>query len=150
MTVDIELAPSEKGSSFPKGTIVEAIWQEGKNHINIIFEQEGSTDKIGIVAGKGTEQWDEFFGIHTEEEVDKWTADLAKRRQESEKKNKEERERLDDMKALFTAKLQAFEIPEVKESKDRALRSRIRRAKTPVEVTAVCTIIMLNAMNENE
>ena len=49
--------------------------------------------------------------------------------------------------ALFAAKLEAFEIEEVKNSKNRELKSKIRKAKTILEVTAFTAAVILK---ENE
>lgn len=50
------------------------------------------------------------------------------------------------LKELFTLKLEAFEIPEVKESENKDIRSRIRKATNSVEISALVGIIMAEAL----
>ena len=45
--------------------------------------------------------------------------------------------------ALFQAKLDAFEIDTIKNSKNRELKSRIRKAKTLIEVTAFASALIM-------
>ena len=49
---------------------------------------------------------------------------------------------------LFGAKLEAFEITAVKESKNTNLKRLIRKAKTPMEVNAYTTILLMESMDE--
>ena len=44
--------------------------------------------------------------------------------------------------ALFQAKLDTFEIDIIKNSKNRQLKSRIRKAKTLIEVTAFASALI--------
>jgi len=48
---------------------------------------------------------------------------------------------------LFESKLQAFEIEEVKLSKNRALKSRIRKAKSVVEMNAFVSVIIMESLS---
>ena len=47
-----------------------------------------------------------------------------------------------ELEQLFTLKLQAFEIDEIKNSPNKALRSKLRRAKNAVEMNALASIII--------
>ena len=47
-------------------------------------------------------------------------------------------------------KLQTFEIPQVKESTNRTLKSKIRKAKNAIEMQAYATILLMEIMNEEE
>lgn len=67
------------------------------------------------------------------------------------KKGKEEREKRAiaeqkkksvELEQLFNLKLQAFEIPEIKSSSDRSLRTRMRRAKNTVELYAIASLLV--------
>ena len=49
---------------------------------------------------------------------------------------------------LFSAKLEAFEIEEIKNSKNRKLKSRIRKAKNIMEVTAFTAALLISENNE--
>ena len=90
----------------------------------------------------------EEFG---EEELDKNTADGIKRRDENIKKRNQ---RLESQKArarqemLFNSKLESFEISAVKESKNTELKRLIRKAKTPMEVGAYTTILLMENLRD--
>ena len=43
-----------------------------------------------------------------------------------------------------------FEIEEIKESTNRKLKSKIRKAKNQVEMTAYATMLLMEIMNESE
>ena len=82
------------------------------------------------------------FGI---ERIDHHT-EVRKERKEKERHEHEikkaqevEAKKLED---LFSAKLRAFEIPTVKETKNKSLRTRIRRAENTMEVQALVTLII--------
>ena len=49
---------------------------------------------------------------------------------------------------LFNSKLEAFEITAVKESKNTNLKRLIRKAKTPMEVNAYTTILLMESMDD--
>ena len=90
----------------------------------------------------------EEFG---EEELDKNTADGIKRRDENIKKRNQ---RLESQKArarqemLFNSKLESFEISAVKESKNTELKRLIRKSKTPMEVGAYTTILLMENLRD--
>lgn len=83
--------------------------------------------------------------------IDKFTEErLQRHKQQREaeiKKNQEKQEakRLED---LFNLKLQTFEIPEIKGSNNRKLKSKIRKARNLVEMQAYATILLLELMND--
>lgn len=124
------------------GKILEAIWETStKDQLTVLCKKEdGQTTTLQT--SEGTVHWDDYFKQFTKESVDQRTEEHAKERLAAKEKDIKHRQKLDEMKALFTAKLQAFEIHEVKNCEDKSLRSRIRKAKNPVEVTALVAVIM--------
>jgi hypothetical protein len=71
-------------------------------------------------------------------------AERMRVKMEEDKKNKE-------LEKLFNAKLQAFEIDEIRNSQNRALKTRLRRAKTVLEVNIYAMMIVMETMeNESE
>ena len=57
----------------------------------------------------------------------------------------------DELKDLFEAKLEAFEIDEVQRSENKLLRSKIRKSKNMIELNAWVTAILLeNLPKEDE
>ena len=124
------------------GEIVEAIWETStRDQLTVLCKREdGGTTTLQT--SEGTPHWDEYFTKFTKESVDQRTEEHHKTRLAEKEKDAKHRQKLDEMKALFTAKLQAFEIPEVKNCEEKELRSRIRKAKNPIEVTALVAVIM--------
>ena len=49
---------------------------------------------------------------------------------------------------LFNSKLESFEISAVKESKNTELKRLIRKAKTPMEVGAYTTILLMENLRD--
>lgn len=74
---------------------------------------------------------------NTQREINKIT-----RFREKEEEEMKERERKGRQEELFQAKLSAFEIPAVTNSKHRELKSNIRKAKTTMEVNATVGAII--------
>ena len=88
----------------------------------------------------------EQLGVMT---IDKNTAERIERKQREEKEKRavhEQKKKTAELEHLFKLKLKAFEIDEIKNSKDRTLRSKIRRAKSEVEMNALTTILMAKEM----
>lgn len=71
---------------------------------------------------------------------------VRKEKKEREAKEKramhEQQKKTAELEQLFNLKLQAFEIDEIKNSQDRALRAKLRRAKNVVEMNAVASILI--------
>jgi len=103
--------------------------------------------------GNITSDYQEVLEQNTMQVIDKFTEDrLERHRQEREAKIKKQEEqneakRLED---LFNYKLQTFEIPEIKESTNRKLKAKIRKAKNVIEMNAYATILLMEIMNEQE
>lgn len=64
------------------------------------------------------------------------------RQERNENLLREEQKKSSDLEKLFSQKLKVFEIPEVKESSDRKLRSLIRRSKNEPELYAYTTLLI--------
>jgi len=95
--------------------------------------------------GKVNKDYDAIIEMFGEQEIDKLTQikedekqlDVERRlAQEEVHKNRIKQE------ALFNMKLEAFEIPEVKDSEEKELKKMIRKAKTIIEVNAYTTILL--------
>lgn len=76
---------------------------------------------------------------------------VARKEREAQEKivHEEQRKKAHELEKLFNAKLQAFEIEEVKQSKNRGLKTRLRRAKTIIEVNIYAMMIVMEQI-ENE
>lgn len=102
---------------------------------------------------EGNPDWKEIMETFTIEEIDETTNRMKEEAAEQqEKKRKEDEERKERMKtdALFAMKLEAFEIPLVRESKNRELKAKIRKSQNAVEVNAYTTILLMEAMKNEE
>ena len=101
--------------------------------------------------GKITKDYEEILKQNTIEAIDKFTEDrLERHRQERESSVKKEKERNEAkrLEDLFNLKLQTFEIPEIKESTNRKLKAKIRKAKNLVEMNAYATILLMENISE--
>lgn len=101
--------------------------------------------------GKITKDYEEILEQNEIEAIDKFTEDrLERHRQERESTVKKEKERNEAkrLEDLFNFKLQTFEIPEIKESTNRKLKAKIRKAKNLVEMNAYATILLMENMSE--
>lgn len=82
------------------------------------------------------------FGI---EKIDQNTAERKERKDRETREKRaihEQKKKTAELEQLFTLKLQAFEIDEIKNSPNKALRSKLRRAKNAVEMNALASIII--------
>ena len=72
----------------------------------------------------------------------------AERKERKERENREKRahheqkKKTAELEQLFNLKLQAFEIEQIKNSEDRILRGKIRRAQNVVEMNALCAVLI--------
>lgn len=131
-----------------KRTIKNPYWGNNeKTQVMCEFHFEnGPIQSAAVTQTKeGNPDWEEIFDNFTPEQIDKLTENvLAEAREEHEKRKQMERDDIERMKAdaLFQAKLDAFEIDIIKNSKNRELKSRIRKAKTLIEVTAFASALI--------
>lgn len=129
-----------------------------KTHVMCEFSYEGGPVVTAAIMDtkEGNPDWAEIMSSFTQEEIDANTTNIIKndqeKRLEQENKNKQRREeQKQTMKneALFAAKLEAFEIEQVKNSKNRKLKTSIRKAQSIIEVNAYTTILLMNELNAN-
>ena len=89
--------------------------------------------------------------VYSEEEIDKLTEEenqQQKENAEEEKKAEELNLEMSRLENLFKAKLDIFNIPEIYQSDNKELKSKIRKAKSNVEATAYAVILLQNALEE--
>ena len=77
--------------------------------------------------------WQWIMDTQGVEKVEQNTRDFIAAIRTKESRDKQLKER-DEGEQLFNLKLEIFELPEVRESKNSKLKSKIRRATTPVQV----------------
>ena len=118
-----------------KQVMVIIIYPDGKRLPASVSGEGNNPDYIAIM---------EKF---TEEQIDENTRFREERRAE-EVRQRMERSKVDMQRrkdeALFEAKLEAFEIPIIKNSTNKALKTKIRRSKSAMEVMAY-TVMLIQA-----
>ena len=95
----------------------------------------------------------EVLRVFTEEQIDENTKVNLEKRNDSIKKTAERRESQKaraQQEALFAAKLEAFEIGTIKNSKNTQLKRMIRKSKTIMEVTAYTTILLMKDLESGK
>ena len=124
--------------------------------LNITHEDGSFSTSVAKVSkydenGNLTPDYKEVIDQNTIESIDEFTnARLERHKQERESKVQKEKERHEAkrLEDLFNLKLQTFEIPEIKDSTNRKLKAKIRKAKNLVEMNAYATILLMENMSE--
>lgn len=140
-----------------------AFWEtEAKDQLNCILEME---DDIGRVTrqvmklnrldkeGNENELFNEVVDSVGEEQIDKETTgrvDRKKAEREEHKQRELEHEKARKLEKLFNYKLEAFEVEEIKESRNRKLKGKLRRAKSRIEVDLYSIMILQDQLKEAE
>ena len=139
-----------------KREIKYPIWEnEEKTKIRCKFHYENGEEFEASITDteEGNPDWAEImetFGVKgVDESHEKHLAEREKQRELHEAQKKEHIE-TEKASILFSAKLEAFEIAEVKESKDRAMKSRIRKAASITEVSALTAVLIMKELDNEE
>ena len=144
----IEITPAPEEKEEPKYIFKDPYWSNKKaKHIIAVVEYPNgkrATASIQDTDGKNPD-YKKIIEEFGEEQIDANTEEGLKRREENIKKRlarKETEEIRRKQEMLFNTKLEAFEIAAVKESKNTDLKRLIRKAKTPLEVGALTSILI--------
>lgn len=132
-----------------------AFWEtEEKKELNCILELE---DDVGRVTrqqmflqrinkdGTENELFNEVVDALGEELIDHETTDRVVRKKaevEEESMREEEHNKARKLEKLFNYKMEAFEVEEIKNSKNRKLKAKLRRAKSKIEVDLYSIMIL--------
>jgi hypothetical protein len=92
----------------------------------------------------------EFLGEDLIDESSKKRLEKKQAEAEMEKEKQLEQERAKKLEKLFEYKLETFEISEIKESKNRLLKSKLRRSKSIPEVNLYAMMIVKDAIDNAE
>jgi len=134
--------------------ILDPYWGSNlKNQVICIFKYDDGKLLTASVTqtDEGNPDWAEIFEKYSIEEID---ANTAKKRQTHESnrvKRQMDQQRDIEMRkreALFMAKSDAFEMELVRTSKNTTLKSKLRKATSPMEVTVIAAMISLENYNE--
>ena len=132
-----------------------AFWEtEAKKEVNCILELE---DDVGRITrqqmflqrinkdGSENELFNEVIDALGEDAIDAETVDRVTRKSaevEEEKMRDEEHQKARKLEKLFNYKMEAFEVEEIKNSKNRKLKAKLRRAKSKIEVDMYSIMIL--------
>ena len=132
-----------------------AFWEtDQKNELNCILELE---DDVGRVTrqqmflrrfeknGDENELFNEVVDALGEARIDEETeARVVRKKAEAEesKIREDEHNKARRLEKLFNYKLEAFEVEEIKNSKNRKLKAKLRRAKSKIEVDMYSIMIL--------
>lgn len=126
-----------------------------KEHIIAEFFYPDTDKRVtaSIMNDGNNRDYREIMKNFSVEQIDANTNRRREMRDEEVKRN-ENRRKADQEKMkqeqLFAAKLDAFEIDTVKNSKDRKMKSRIRKAKSVMEITALTAILIMQEESDAE
>ena len=101
--------------------------------------------------GTPNEMFNEVIEFLGDEAIEASTKKRLERKQaeaELDKQKKLEHERAKKLEKLFEYKLETFEIPEIKASKNRLLKSKLRRSKSIPEVNLYAMMIVKESLED--
>ena len=134
-------------------TFQEPYWVNNSKEsviVKIIYDDD-VIDTAHINREEDNPDWQELLNTFSLKDIDESTKKLDDQLEE-EKKMREES--IKDSKqraegdAIFSAKLSIFEIDEVKNSKNRTLKSKIRKAKSVVEAQTYASVLIMKEMGD--
>jgi hypothetical protein len=133
-----------------------------KNRITTILtitEDDGKVIKQQLLVNKITDKgnpnpdWEEIMTTIGEEKVTENT-NLRNERKTKEREaieqEKIEKEKVATLQELFETKIQAFEIEAIKNSKNRELKAKLRKAVNKVEVYIYSMMIVMEELNNEK
>lgn len=140
-----------------------AFWEtDEKKQLNCILEliDDGGREQRQVMLlnrldkdGGENELFNEVIEARGIEEIDKNTED-RKTRKSAEAEEKKQRDiehaRARKLEDLFNYKLEVFETEEIKESKNRKMKGKIRRAKSKIEVNLYAMMLLQEELEEKE
>tara|TARA_B100001094_G_C17627172_1_gene528716 strand:+ start:105 stop:554 length:450 start_codon:yes stop_codon:yes gene_type:complete len=140
-----------------------AFWEsEDKSQLNCILEME---DDVGRMTrqvmllnrtdkeGNPNPDFDEVVESLGEDTINKETEDRVERKKAEKEENiqrDKEHAKARKLEKLFNYKLEAFEVEEIKNSTNRKLKAKLRRAKSRIEVDMWSIMILQESLNEAE
>ena len=99
--------------------------------------------------GTDNPDFQEILNSLTEEKITQNTQKRNEKRaaeREAREQQRLEREKAAELQKLFEAKIQAFEIEDIKNSKNRVLKAKLRKARNLVEVNIYSMMIVMEEL----
>jgi hypothetical protein len=103
--------------------------------------------------GNPNPDFDEVVEALGEDTINKETEDRVERKKAEKEENiqrDKEHAKARKLEKLFNYKLEAFEVEEIKNSTNRKLKAKLRRAKSRIEVDMWSIMILQESLNEAE
>jgi len=150
------MAEASVSADIPKKQYKNPYWSNRENrHLIVTIVQPNGKEQIASIHDKeGTNpDMKAVLEQYTEEQIDDNTNQALERRNNNIKKSAERRESQKaraKQGALFNAKLEAFEIDSIKNSKNTQLKRLIRKSKSIMEVQAYTTILLMKDLESAE
>lgn len=140
-----------------------AFWETPqKEMLNCILEIEDDVGRVTrqvMKLKRTTEEGEEnpdfkevvdFLGSDLIDQNTEERTERKKKEAEEEKQRELEHAKARKLEQLFNYKLEAFEVDEIKNCKNRQLKSKLRRAKSKVEVDMYAIMIMMEEKKREE
>lgn len=140
-----------------------AFWEtDEKKQLNCILEliDDGGREQRQVMLlnrydkdGSENELFNEVIESRGIEEIDQNTEERKTRKaaEAEEKKQRDiEHARARKLEDLFNYKLEVFETEEIKDSKNRKMKAKIRRAKSKIEVNLYAMMLLQEELEEKE
>jgi hypothetical protein len=140
-----------------------AFWEnKDKSQLNCILEMEDDvgrkTRQVMLLKrtdkeGNPNPDFDEVVEALGEDTINKETEDRVERKKAEKEENiqrDKEHAKARKLEKLFNYKLEAFEVEEIKNSTNRKLKAKLRRAKSRIEVDMWSIMILQESLNEAE
>lgn len=150
--IKVHPAPPEPAKETPKRIIKNPWWgNEEKTIVRCQFFMENGEILEASVSDteEGNPDWYEIMENFGVEDIDKRTQAFIDAHEEQHRKEKEWRKDQQEKQrgdSLFSAKLEAFEMDLIKNSKNRELKSMIRKAKSIMEVTTYASVLVMKEL----
>ena len=130
-------------------TIENPYWSNKENQhliVEFVYPETGKRVTASIMNDGNNRDYDEVMKKFSIEQIDANTKkridDRNKRIEQNIERQKVDKTRM-QQEQLFAAKLDAFDIEAVKSSTNRELKSKIRKAKNLMEVTAFTVMLLM-------
>lgn len=130
-------------------TIENPYWSNKENQhliVEFVYPETGKRVTASIMNDGNNRDYDEVMKKFSIEQIDANTKkridDRNKRIEQNIERQKVDKTRM-QQEQLFAAKLDAFDIEVVKSSTNRELKSKIRKAKNLMEVTAFTVMLLM-------
>lgn len=140
-----------------KREILFPIWDnDNRTAIRCKFNYPEKGIENTVVVNRGTlgnesEDWKAIMAAFSKKKIDENTKEYEEERQkrvELQDQRDRVKHEANKTRALFEMKAEAFKIPEVKNSKDKELRKRLRKSTNILEIQAITAVLMMRGLDE--